>query len=155
MEATLQRLEGPVAEAAEPSSPERLFQITSPNVQETPSQALGRKLANAGLNSVPSGVGLSDCTAIGNKLTGRRSKCIAAFPVIPKCRIPGAILRSAHVICFEYWLKGLSFKCDGHFGLLGKTWEQVLDNKPFFPDFSFPIKMCVTYATLSCLDVLR
>ncbi len=56
MEATLERLEGPVAEEAEPSSPERLFQLTSPNVQETPSQALGRKLANAGLNSVPSGV---------------------------------------------------------------------------------------------------
>lgn len=56
MEATLERLEGPVAEAAEPSSPDRMFQISSPNVQETPSQALGRKLANAGLNSVPSGV---------------------------------------------------------------------------------------------------
>ena len=56
MEATLERLEGSFMEAAKPSSPDRLFHIASPGVQETPSQALGRKLANAGLNSVPSGV---------------------------------------------------------------------------------------------------
>ena len=60
MESTLERLEAPDAESAEPGSPPRQMPLSNPNaLMETPSQALGRKLANAVLNSVPSGVSFS------------------------------------------------------------------------------------------------
>jgi len=60
MEATLERLESALPGGGEPGSPDAAVPAP-PNpavTPETPSQSLGYRLANAGLNSVPTGVGL-------------------------------------------------------------------------------------------------
>jgi hypothetical protein len=56
MEATLERLEASLPGGEEPRSPEASMPMPNASTPETPSQSLGYKLANAGLNSVPTGV---------------------------------------------------------------------------------------------------
>ena len=74
MEATLEKLEAPVATL--PGSPEDTsMQDASTPPMETPSQTLGFQLAHAGLDSVS---GVSNCTAISCTIPACSSSANAA-----------------------------------------------------------------------------